>query len=342
VTWLISFWIGGGDALVRRPANLRHCQRINNPHTWNFTRARIATMDRLEAMNAFVAVAELSGFAAASRRLGMSASGVTRLVAALEERLGTRLLQRTTRQVTLTDAGARYLERARRILADVSEAESVAQAERTVPSGRLVVTAPNMFGRLHVAPLVCAYLNKHTGVTAELTLTDRVVNLVEDGVDIAVRIGALEDSSHVARGVGATRRVVVAAPKYLKRHKAPATPDAIAKHDIIQFTALNPTPEWRFVRDGSEQRVPLVPGFVTNSADAAIGHAELGGGLAMVLAYQVADAVRAGRLSVVLADFEPAPLPIHLVYSSTRLLSAKVRAFVTLATATCDWRFVEL
>jgi DNA-binding transcriptional LysR family regulator len=299
-------------------------------------------MDRLEAMTAFVAVADLRGFAAAARRLGMSASGVTRLVAALEERLGTRLLQRTTRQVTLTDAGARYLERARRILADVGEAESAAQAERTVPSGRLAVTAPNVFGRLHVAPLVCAYLSKHAGVTAELTFTDRIVNLVEDGVDVAVRIGQLDDSSHVARGVGATRRVVVAAPRYLKRRRAPETPGAIASHDVIQFTALSPTPEWRFVREGVEQRVPFTPGFVTNSADAAIGHAELGGGLAMVLGYQVMDAVRAGRLRVVLADFEPAPLPIHLVYPSTRLLSAKVRAFVELATKTCNWRFVDL
>jgi DNA-binding transcriptional LysR family regulator len=299
-------------------------------------------MDRLEAMTAFVAVADSQGFAAAARRLGLSPSGVTRLVAALEEHLGTRLLQRTTRQVTLTDSGTRYLERARRILADVGEAESAAQAERTVPSGRLVVTAPNVFGRLHVAPLVCTYLTKHPAVRAELTLTDRVVNLVEDGVDVAVRIGQLEDSSHVARNVGATRRVIVASPKYLKRRKPPTTPEALASHDLIHFTALNPTPEWRFSHEGTETRIPFTPAFVTNSADAAIGHAEGRGGLTMVLGYQVADAVRAGRLRVVLSDFEPAPLPIHLVYPTTRLLSAKVRAFVTLVTSTCDWRFVEL
>jgi DNA-binding transcriptional LysR family regulator len=177
-------------------------------------------------------------------------------------------------------------------------------------------------------------------VTAELTLTDRIVNLVEDGVDLAVRIGQLDASSHVARSMGATRRVVVAAPKYLKRRKPPASPDAIAGHDIIHFTALSSLPEWRFARDGAEQRVAFTPGFATNSADAAIGHAQLGGGLAMVLGYQVVDAVRAGRLQVVLADFEPAPLPIHVVYPSTRLLSAKVRAFVDLAIKTCDWRFV--
>ncbi len=291
-------------------------------------------------MTAFVAVADLKGFAAAARRLGLSASGVTRLVAGLEERLGVRLLQRTTRQVTLTDAGARYLERARRILSDVGEAEGAAQVERSVPTGRLVVAAPQVFGRLHVAPLMCAYLTKFPEVTAELTLADRKVNLVEDGVDVAVRIGFLDDSSHVARNVGATRRVVVASPEYLKARQAPQNPADVAAHDVIQFTGISPTPEWRFQQAGEETRVPFRPRYVTNSADAAIGHAELGGGLTMVLAYQVVDAVRAGRLSVVLDEFERAVLPIHLVYPTTRLLSAKVRALVELVATTCNWRFV--
>ncbi len=297
-------------------------------------------MDRLDAMTAFVAVADMRGFSGAARRLGVSASGVTRLVAALEERLGVRLLQRTTRQVTLTDAGSRYLERARRILTDVGEAESAAQAERGVPTGRLVVTASNLFGRLHVAPVVSAYLTKYPNVAAELTLTDRIVNLVEDGVDIAVRIGVLEDSSHVARNVGSTRRVVVASPRYLKRHKAPRSPSDLTAHETIQFTALSPIPEWRFVQHGAETRITIAPRFVTNSADSAIAHAELGGGLTMVLAYQVIEAVRAHRLAIVLDGFEPEPLPIHLVYPTSRLLSAKVRAFLDLVTKTCDWRFV--
>jgi len=287
-------------------------------------------MDRLEAMTVFVAVADLRGFAPAARRMGLSPSAVTRFIAALEERLGTRLLQRTTRSVTLTDAGARYLERARRILADVTEAEGAAQAERTVPTGRFVVAAPNVFGRLHVAPLMCTYLAQYPAVTGELTLSDRMANLVEEGIDLAVRIGALEDSSHVARTVGATRRVVVASPKYL------------ARHNVIQFTAINPTPEWRFMQGGAERRVSFVPKYVTNSADAAIGHAERNGGLTMVLAYQVVEAVRAGRLRILLPELEPPPLGIHLVYPSTRLLSAKVRAFVDLVATTCDWRFVDL
>jgi len=299
-------------------------------------------MDRVDAMAVLIAVADTGGFAAAARRSGRSPSTVTRLIAALEEHLGTRLLQRTTRSVTLTDAGARYLERARRIVADVTEAEEAAAAERATPTGRFVVTAPNVFGRLHVAPAMCAFLARHPTVTGELTLTDHLVNLVEAGVDAAVRIGVLADSSLVARTVGATRRVVVAAPRYLARRKLPRTPADLARHDVIQVTALVPVPEWKFVRAGVEERVAITPRFITNSADAAIGHAELGGGLAMVLAYQVADAIRAGRLRIVLAHLEPPPLPIHVVYPTTRLLSAKVRAFVEQVTTLDAWRFVDL
>lgn len=299
-------------------------------------------MDRLDAMAAFVAVADLRGFAPAARRLRLSASAITRAVASLEEHLGARLLQRTTRSVALTDSGTRYLERARRILADLAEAESAAQAERAAPTGRLVVAAPNVFGRLHVAPALSAFLARHPAVRGELTLADRVVNLVEDGVDLAVRIGSLDDSGLVARTVGATRRVVVASPDYLARRGEPRSPDDLAGHDVVQCTALDPTPAWHLRVGGDERRVEFRAAFVTNSADAAIVHATLSGGLARVLAYQVVDAVRAGALRVVLAGCEPAPVPIHLVYPSTRLLSAKVRAFIELVTATRDWRFIEL
>ena len=296
-------------------------------------------MDRLDAMSAFAAVAELRGFAPAARRLSLSRPAVTRLVAALEARLGTRLLQRTTRSVTLTDAGARYLQRARRILSDVAEAEALAQADRSEPTGRFVAAAPSVFGRLHVAPVMCTYLERHPAVIGELQLADRTVNLVEEGVDLAVRIGHLADSSLVARRVGHTRRVVVGAPSYLERRGTPRRPGALSGHDLIQFSALTPQPEWRFTRDGEETRVALAPRLVTNSADAAIGHAERGGGLTMVLAYQVASAVSAGRLRVVLPGFEPPALPIHLVYPTGRLLSAKVKAFSELVAETCDWDF---
>ena len=296
-------------------------------------------MDRIDAMQAFVAVADLHGFAPAARKLGLSASGVTRLIAALEDRLGARLLQRTTRSVTLTDIGTRYLERARRILADVEEAEGSAEGERTRPSGRLVVSAPVGFGRLHVSPVMSAYLKRYPEVFGELRLADRVVNLVEDGVDLAVRIGHLPDSSLVARHVGEMRRIVVASSDYLRQRGEPDTPEAIASHETIQFGAVTASPDWRFVEDGHEIRVACTPRFTTNSADAAIQYAEQGGGLTRVLAYQAAQAITAGRLKTVLAKFEQPPLPIHVVYPTSRLLSAKVRTFIDLVIELSDWHF---
>ncbi len=296
-------------------------------------------MDRIDAMQAFVAVADLHGFAPAARKLGLSASGVTRLIAALEDRLGARLLQRTTRSVTLTDIGTRYLERARRILADVEEAEGSAEGERTRPSGRLVVSAPVGFGRLHVSPVMSAYLKRYPEVFGELRLADRIVNLVEDGVDLAVRIGHLPDSSLVARHVGEMRRIVVTSSDYLRQRGEPDTPEAIASHQTIQFGAVTASPDWRFVEDGHEIRVACAPRFTTNSADAAIQYAEQGGGLTRVLAYQAAEAIQAGRLKIVLAKFEQPPLPIHVVYPTSRLLSAKVRTFIDLVIELSDWHF---
>ena len=296
-------------------------------------------MDRIDAMQAFVTVADLKGFAPAARKLGLSPSGVTRLIAALEDRLGARLLQRTTRQVALTDAGARYLERARRILSDVEEAESAAEGERTRPGGRLVVSAPNGFGRLHVSPVMSAYLKRYPEVSADLRLSDRMINLVEEGVDLAVRIGHLPDSTLVARHVGEMRRIVVASKEYLKRRGEPKTPEAIADHDTIHFGAMTAEPEWRFVADGREIRISSTPRFASNSADAAIQYAEAGGGLTRVLAYQAADSLKAGRLKIVLAPFAPPALPIHIVYPTSRLLSAKVRTFIDLVTETADWHF---
>jgi len=296
-------------------------------------------MDRIDAMQAFVAVADLQGFAPAARKLRLSPSAVTRLVAALEERLGARLLQRTTRSVTLTDAGTRYLERARRILADVEEAELAAEGERTKPSGRLVVSAPVGFGRLHVSPVMAAYLRRYPEVSAELRLEDRLVNLVEDGIDLAVRIGVLADSSLVARHVGEMRRIVVASPAYLKQRGEPKTPAEIAAHQTIQFGATTATGEWRFADAGHEFRLNIAPRFSSNGADAAIQYAEQGGGLTRVLAYQAADAIKRGALKIVLQKFEQPPLPIHIVYPTSRLLSAKVRAFIDLVMETADWHF---
>jgi DNA-binding transcriptional LysR family regulator len=296
-------------------------------------------MDRLDAMQAFVTVAELRGFAPAARKLKLSPSGVTRLIAALEDRLGARLLQRTTRSVTLTDAGTRYLERAKRILADVEEAEHAAESERTRPSGRLVVSAPVGFGRLHVSPVMTAYLNRYSEVSGVLRLEDRMVNLVDDGVDLAVRIGDLADSSLVARQVGTMRRIVVAAPAYLKAHGEPKRPEAIASHQTVQFGATAAVADWRFLEDGREMRLNITPRLVTNSADAAIQYAEAGGGLTRVLAYQARDAIKRGALKIVLQKFELPAFPIHIVYPTSRLLSAKVRAFIDLVIEIADWKF---
>jgi DNA-binding transcriptional LysR family regulator len=290
-------------------------------------------------MQAFVAVADLQGFAPAARKLGLSPSGVTRLIAALEERLGARLLQRTTRSVALTDVGARYLERARGILADVEEAEGSVQDERSRPSGRLVVSAPIGFGRLHVSPVISEYLKRYPEVSCDLRLSDRVINLGEDGVDLAVRIGHLADSSLVARHIGKMRRIVVASPDYLKSHGEPVTPESVASHQTIQFGAATAPPDWRFVREGREVRVAPTPRFATNSADAAIQYAAQGGGLTRVMFYQAASALKAGRLKIVLAQFEQPAVPIHIVYPTSRLLSAKVRTFIDLVVDISDWHF---
>jgi DNA-binding transcriptional LysR family regulator len=295
-------------------------------------------MDRIDAMQAFVAVVDRQGFAAAARKLKQSPSAVTRLVAALEERLGARLLQRTTRSVTLTDAGVRYLERARRILADVEEAERAAESERTQPSGRLVVSAPLGFGRLHVSPVMSAYLKRYPDVAGELRLEDRTVSLVEDGVDLAVRIGDLADSTLVARRVGSMRRIVVASPAYLKARGEPKTPAALASHDTIRFGGAS-VADWHFLDGGKTVRIGNTPRLTTNNFDAALQYAEQGGGLTRVLAYQAAASLKAGKTRVVLEKFELAPLPIHIVYPTSRLLSAKVRAFIDLVNETTDWRF---
>ncbi len=299
-------------------------------------------MNQLEAMSVFVTVAEQRGFAIAARHLGLSTSAVTRLIAALEERLGIRLLQRTTRSVALTDTGVRYLDSARRILAAVAEADATARAERTEPTGRFLVTAPNLFGRREVAPLMCDFLAKFPAVIGELTLTDRVTNLIEEGFDVAVRIGALDDSSLRARVVGKTRRVVVGSPKYLAKRSRLRSPQDLHAHALIQFSALSLPLEWRLFRDGKEERLPIKPSFITNSADAAIGHAERGGGLTMVLAYQVVEAVKKGKLQVVLSKFEPPPLPIQLVSPASRLPSANLKAFIEMVVATRQWNFLEL
>jgi DNA-binding transcriptional LysR family regulator len=294
-------------------------------------------MDRFEAMAAFVAVCETESLTAAARRLGLSSSVMSRQIAALESRLGTRLLHRTTRSLRLTDAGARYLDRARRILADVEEAERAAQSDRTEPSGRLSVTAPLIFGRLHVAPLLARFVERHPKVSIELSLSDRFVNLVEEGHDLAIRIGHLPDSQLIVRRFGETRRALVASPSYLDQKGLPAHPAELARLDTITFTP-SPSFDWHFNETGSDLRVRVEPRFVTNSGDTAIALALDGAGIARVLYYQVKEAIAQGRLIEILAPFAPDPMPIYAVYPSARLVSGKVRAFVELIAEMADWR----
>lgn len=288
-------------------------------------------MDRLQAMTAFLAVADGSSFAAAARQLKLSPPVVTRAVAELEARLGVRLLTRTTRVVRVTDAGARYAEDCRRILAEVGEAEEAAVGAHAAPRGHLTVTSPVLFGAMFVTPVVTAYLDRYPEVDASCWFLDRVVNLVDEGVDVAVRIGELPDSSLHAARVGQVRRVVCAAPHYLARRGTPATPGELVQHRVVSAGGVTPSADWRFNDHGSARTVKLRPRLTTTSNDSAIAAAVSGFGLARVLSYQVAQHLREGRLQCVLTEFEAAPLPVHVVHREGRRASQKVRAFVDMA-----------
>lgn len=298
-------------------------------------------MDRLEGMAVFAAVADERGFAAAARKLRMSPPTVTRLVSELEERLGIRLLARTTRSVTLTDAGSRFLGQTRRILSEVAEAEESARGEHARPVGTLVVSAPVMFGNLHVSGALAAFLGEHPQLAGELRLSDQLVSLVEQGIDVAVRIGALSDSSLVARRVGATRRVLVASPKYLKTAPRLDRPEDVLLHTTVTFTPLTRGADWIFGHAGAEKRITPNARFVTNSANAALGFVAEHGGLTLALGYQAESAIRQKTLRVALERFEPPALPIHLVHPSARFLSAKTRSFIEWVATHCRWDFAQ-
>lgn len=288
-------------------------------------------MDRMRSLEIFAAVAELGSLSGAARRLGLSAPAVTRAVSALEAHVGARLLTRTTRSVRPTEAGARLLLRSREILSLVEAAEREAAGEGATPQGRLTVTAPVTFGRMHIAGLLLDFLAESPQVTGSLLLVDRVVNLVEEAVDVAARIGPLPDSSLVARRVGSVRRVLVASPDYLERRGRPAHPRELAHHDILAFNGLMGATEWRYREGGEARRVQLRPRFEVNDAGAALVGALAGRGVTPVLSYMVADELRAGRLELVLAPFLPAAVPVHLVTPDARLLAARVRAFLDFA-----------
>lgn len=297
-------------------------------------------MDRIDLMAAFVAVAEAGSFVAAARRLGRSPAGLTRAVAALEDRLGARLFTRTTRVVALTDAGRRHLEPCRAVLRSMAAIESSAAAERREALGSLVVTAPVVFGRLHVLPVVADFLRRHPSVDVRMVLADAVVSLVDAGIDVGVRIAHLRDSTLRAVRVGSVRRALYASPAYLAAHGEPRTPADLAGHACIAFTGAGQEPaRWAFGRGAARRTVAVAPRLVVNLAEPAIDAAVTGFGITRVLSYMVDHLVRAGALRVVLPSFEPPAIPVHVVHPAGRHLPLRTRLFVDLAVAALRRQF---
>lgn len=285
-------------------------------------------MDRFQEMQVFIAVCEERSFATAARRLEMSAPSVTRAVAALEKRIGTLLLSRTTRSVHLSEAGQRYLSDCRRILSELEEAEDSAGGSIAAPVGQLTVTASLLFGELFVMPLVVGYLQQHPGVSINALLLDRVTHMVEEGIDVAVRIGHLMDSSQHGIKVGEVRRVLCASPAYLAAHGSPRHPADLKHHRLVVSSASTLVRRWEFREDGKSLQVDLQSRLTVSANQAAITAATMGWGVTRVLSYQVASQVGSGELALILEDFEEPPLPVHVCYQAERKVSAKVRTFV--------------
>jgi DNA-binding transcriptional LysR family regulator len=287
-------------------------------------------MDYLDSIRTFAAVAKAGSFAEAARKLRLSPSVVTRSIAQLEDHLGIAVLSRTTRSVRVTERGRIYLERCKQILEDVDSAERLARGEDAELRGELTVAAPVMFGRLHVLPVVSALLAAHRGLAIHLVLSDRNANLIDDGVDVAVRVGELADSAAIAVKLAAVSRVVVASPAYLAARGTPKTPADLATHDIIAFEAIELTNEWRF-RD--DKAVRVTPRLTINTADAAIAAAESGLGVTRVLSYQVEATVRAGRLVTLLPTYAPPQFPVNAIYPTRRAAAPGIAAFLAAAKA---------
>ena len=288
-------------------------------------------MNRLESMSVFLTVVEAGSLSAAGRKLGMPLATVSRKLSDLEAHLKARLLTRSTRQLSLTDAGRAYVAACKRILEDLNEAERSASGEYSAPRGELVVTAPIVFGRLHVLPVIAGFLEAYPEVDVRLVLGDRVINLLEEHVDLAVRIGELPDSSLSATRVGAIGRVVCASPGYLAARGTPSSPGELGAHQCITFDTLLSPASWTFKAGGTELSVPIHSRLTVNTAEAAVDAAIAGVGVTRVLSYQVEDAVRAGLLNVVLREFEPMPVPVSLVFASQKRVPLKLRAFLDYA-----------
>jgi DNA-binding transcriptional LysR family regulator len=285
-------------------------------------------MDRFEAIRTLIAAVDGGSLSAASRSLGVPLPTVSRRVSDLEAHLGTQLLVRTSRKLLLTEAGAAFAASSRRVLDELGEAERAASGEYRAPRGELLVTAPIMFGKLYVAPVVHDFLAAYPDVTVRLVLADIVVDLVENHIDIAVRIGQLPDSSLVARRVGALRWVVCASPDYLARRGTPHAPDELTAHECVAFEGLQQYRTWPFGSEPRVQSIAIRPRFSVNTADAVIDGAVAGLGVARVMSYQAANAVGAGQLVPILEASTPPPIPVHLVHARQELQPLKQRVFL--------------
>ena len=301
-------------------------------------------LDRLEAMSVLLAVVQAGSLSAASRKLGVPLPTVSRKLSELEAHLNTRLLVRSTRKLSLTDAGAAYLAAAKRILDEVSEAERAATGEYSAPRGELVVTAPVVLGRLHVLPVVEDFLARFADIDVRLVLSDRNARLIDDHIDLAVRIGELPYSSMMAIRVGQVRRVVCGSPSYFAGHGTPATPADLAGLACVTFDVLQSADAWHFPlpQADAEQSIPIRTRLRVNTAEAAVDAAIAGVGVTRVLSYQIAQALTADKLRIVLADHEPAPLPVSLVHAGQALIPLKLRAFLDFAAPRLRSRLAEL
>lgn len=288
-------------------------------------------MDRLDELAVFLAILEAGSLTAAAKRLSRSGPAVTRALNGLEERLGVRLIERTTRNLSPTDAGRRLAEQARRLLADYDEAVVATGSDQPL-RGRLRVTAPVMFGRKHVTPLVIAFMRAFPDIRVELVLADGNLDLIDADLDVAIRIGPLADSAMIARRVGQVTRLLVASPAYLAAHGAPDSPEDLTRHAIVFNTPRPRPPEWRFVVDGRERVVRLTPHLIVSHVESALLAVRDGMGLTRPLSYQAADDLASGALVRVMPHTEPPPIPVHVVVPSARLMPGRVRAFVDHAT----------
>lgn len=287
-------------------------------------------MDRYHAMRVLVRIADTGGFAEAARQMHLSPPAVTRAIASLEDLIGARLLIRTTRSIKLTAAGHRYVDDCRRILLALDEAEASAAGTFARPAGMLTVTTSVLFGQIYVVPIMTEFLDAYPDVTGRMVFLDRVANLVDEGIDVAIRIGQLPDSSYSAIKVGTVRRVICGSPDYFDRHGVPKQPSELSKHRIIAAVNASTSTEWRFGRQG-KSITHVKPALFCNSNEAAIVAARSGWGLTRVLSYQIGPDLQDGKLQTTLDEFEEAPLPIHIVHPEGRNAPAKVRAFVDLA-----------